>query len=99
MLSLPVLVMPSENIFEDGNHLYRFLDDDPVISRCQNIPRGITEVQPKPITDISSRLRFLLSAILEAYTSEEGKRVDYMSIHESEEFARFVQTFKQYYVL
>ncbi|KAH6782417.1 electron carrier/ protein disulfide oxidoreductase [Perilla frutescens var. frutescens] len=80
-----------ENIFEDGNHLYRFLDDDPVISRCQNIPRGIIEVKPKPITNISSRLRFLLSAILEAYTSEDGKRVDYMSIHESEEFARYLR--------
>ncbi|KAL1547049.1 hypothetical protein AAHA92_23568 [Salvia divinorum] len=80
-----------ENIFEDGNHLYRFLDDDPAISRCHNIPRGITEVKPKSITDISSRLRFLLSAILEAYTSEDGKRVDYMSIHGSEEFARFLR--------
>ncbi|XP_042014384.1 uncharacterized protein LOC121762546 [Salvia splendens] len=80
-----------ENIFEDGNHLYRFLDDDPVISRCQNIPRGITEVKPKPITDISSRLRFMLSAILEAYTSEDGKRVDYTSIHGSEEFARYLR--------
>lgn len=80
-----------ENIFEDGNHLYRFLDDDPIISKCQNIPRGITEVKPKPITDISFRLRFVLSAILEAYTSEDGKRVDYMSIRESEEFARYLR--------
>lgn len=85
-------MIPSENVFEDGNHLYRFLDDDPIISKCQNIPRGITEVKPKPITDISFRLRFVLSAILEAYTSEDGKRVDYMSIRESEEFARFVES-------
>lgn len=82
--------IPSENIFEDGNHLYRFLDDDPLIFRCQNIPRGISEVKPKPITDISSRLRFLISAMLEAYTSEDGKSVDYRSIHGSEEFERFV---------
>lgn len=70
--------------------MYRFLDDDPLISRCQNISRGISEVKPKPITDISSRLRFLISAMLEAYTSEDGKSVDYRSIHGSEEFARFV---------
>lgn len=81
----------NDNIFEDGNHLYRFLDDDPLISRCQNIPRGISEVKPKPITEISSRLRFLISAMLEAYTSEDGKSVDYRSIHGSEEFARYLR--------
>ncbi|KAL0366438.1 UNVERIFIED_CONTAM: hypothetical protein Sradi_3533900 [Sesamum radiatum] len=80
-----------DSIFEDGNHLYRFLDDDPFISRCQNIPRGISEVKPKPITEISSRLRLLLSAILEAYASEEGKHVNYRSIHGSEEFARYLR--------
>ncbi|KAL0392320.1 UNVERIFIED_CONTAM: hypothetical protein Sradi_2454800 [Sesamum radiatum] len=80
-----------DSIFEDGNHLYRFLDDDPFISRCQNIPRGISEVKPKPITEISSRLRLLLSAILEAYASEDGKHVDYRSIHGSEEFARYLR--------
>lgn len=79
-----------ENIFEDGNHLYRFLDHDPVLSQCQNIPRGIIELKPKPIIEISSRLRFLSYAILEAYASEDGKHVDYRSIHGSEEFARLV---------
>lgn len=87
------VIISSENIFEYGNHLYRFLDDDPLISRCQNIPRGISEVKPKPIAEISSRLRFLLSAMLEAYTSEDGQSVDYRSIHGSEEFARFVKIF------
>ncbi|PIN03827.1 Glutaredoxin [Handroanthus impetiginosus] len=80
-----------ENTFEDGNHLYRFLDDDPLISQCQNIPRGISEMKPKPITEISSRLRFLSYAILEAYISEDGKHVDYRSIHGSEEFARYLR--------
>ena len=80
----------SENLFEDGNHLYRFLDDDPIVSQCQNIPRGIIDVKPKPIAEIASRLRFLSYAIFEAYTSEDGKHVDYTSIHGSEEFARFV---------
>lgn len=80
-----------ENLFEDGNHLYRFLDDDPIASHCHNIPRGIIDVKPKPILDIASRLRFLFYAILEAYVSEDGKHVDYRSIHGSEEFARFLR--------
>lgn len=78
----------SENLFEDGNHLYRFLDNDPVVSECQNISRGITVAKPKPIVEIASRLRFLSYAIFEAYTSEDGRHVDYRSIHGSEEFAR-----------
>ncbi|KAK3028851.1 hypothetical protein RJ639_037695 [Escallonia herrerae] len=82
---------PSENVFEDGNHLYRFLDHDPIVSQCQNLPRGITELKPKPIVEISSRLRFLSYAIFEAYTSEDGKHVDYRSIHGSEEFARYLR--------
>lgn len=81
-----------ENVFEDGNHLYQFLDHDPVVmSQCHNIPRGITEVKPKPITEISSRLRLLSYAIFEAYTSKDGKHVDYRSIHGSEEFARYLR--------
>ncbi|KAJ7965657.1 Glutaredoxin/DEP/DUF547 domain-containing protein [Quillaja saponaria] len=81
-----------ENLLEDGNHLYRFLDDDPIVaSQCQNIPNGIITVKPKPISDIASRLRFLFYAILEAYTSEDGRHVDYRSIHGSEEFARYLR--------
>ncbi|POO04068.1 Dishevelled [Trema orientale] len=80
-----------ENLFEDSNHLYRFLDDDPIVSECHNIPRGLTDVKPKPIIEIASRLRFLSYAIFEAYTSEDGKHVDYISIHGSEEFARYLR--------
>lgn len=80
-----------EKVFEDGNHLYRFLDNDPFVSQCQNIPRGLTEVKPKPIIEISSRLRFLSHAIFEAYASVDGRHVDYRSIHGSEEFARYLR--------
>ncbi|PON63498.1 Dishevelled [Parasponia andersonii] len=80
-----------ENLFEDSNHLYRFLDDDPIVSECHNVPRGLTDVKPKPIIEIASRLRFLSYAIFEAYTSEDGKHVDYISIHGSEEFARYLR--------
>ncbi|CAJ1974154.1 unnamed protein product [Sphenostylis stenocarpa] len=81
-----------ENLFEDGNHLYRFLDDDPiVVSQCHNIPRGILTLKPKPLAEIASRLRFLSRAIFEAYVYEDGRRVDYTSIHGSEEFARYLR--------
>ncbi|KAK9903029.1 hypothetical protein M0R45_001327 [Rubus argutus] len=58
-----------ENLFEDGNHLYRFLDDDPIVSQCHNIPK--------------------------AYVSEDGKHIDYRSIHGSEEFARYLRTVEE----
>ncbi|OMO85744.1 hypothetical protein CCACVL1_10020 [Corchorus capsularis] len=81
-----------ENLFEDGNHLYRFLDHDPIVSsQCHNIPRGIIELKPKPIIEIASRLRFLSYAIFEACVSEDGRHVDYRSIHGSEEFARYLR--------
>ncbi|KAI7989643.1 hypothetical protein LOK49_LG13G00328 [Camellia lanceoleosa] len=51
---------------------------------------NITEVKPKPIIEIS-RLRFLSYAIFEAYASEDGKHVEYKSIHGSEEFARYLR--------
>ncbi|KAF8114645.1 hypothetical protein N665_0035s0024 [Sinapis alba] len=85
-----------ENLFEDGNHLYRFLDDDPVVSsQCHNIPRGIIEIKPRPVVEIASRLRILYRAILEAYTSPDGKHVDYRSIHGSEEFARYLRIIQE----
>ena len=74
-------------------NLSPFQHDPVVMSRCYKIPRVIIEAKPKPIIEISSRLRFLSYAIFEAYTSEDGKHVDYRSIHGSEEFARFVGTF------
>lgn len=60
------------------------------MSECHNIPKGLTDVKPKPLIEIASRLRFLSYAIFEAYTSEDGKHIDYISIRGSEEYARFV---------
>uniref|UniRef100_A0ACD5VAD3 Uncharacterized protein n=1 Tax=Avena sativa TaxID=4498 RepID=A0ACD5VAD3_AVESA len=82
-----------ENVFEDGNQLYRFLDHDPTImTQCYNIPRGIIDVAPKPMVEIASRLRKLSYAIFEAYVSEDGRHVDYRSIQGSEEFKRYIRT-------
>lgn len=82
-----------ENVLEDGNQLYRFLDHDPIImTQCYNIPRGIIDVAPKPIVEIASRLRKLSCAIFEAYVSEDGRHVDYRSIQGCEEFKRYIRT-------
>ncbi|GMI82874.1 hypothetical protein like AT4G08550 [Hibiscus trionum] len=81
-----------ENLFEDGDHLYRFLDHDPTVSsQCHNIPSGIIELKPKPIAEIAARLRVLSYAVFEAYASEDGRHIDYKSIHGSEEFARYLR--------
>ncbi|XP_076884753.1 uncharacterized protein LOC143534034 [Bidens hawaiensis] len=84
-----------ENTFEDGNHLYRFLDQDPIIIQCQNIPRGIIQLKRQTLGELSHRLRFLLYAILDAYTSEDGRHIAYRSIHGSEEFARYLRIAEQ----
>lgn len=60
------------------------------MTQCFNVPRVSIEVKPKPITEIASRLRFLSHAIFEAYEYEDGRHVDYRSIHGSEEFNRLV---------
>ncbi|KAG9451627.1 hypothetical protein H6P81_011592 [Aristolochia fimbriata] len=81
-----------ENVFEDGNHVYRFLDDDPVVvTQCYNIPRGILDIKPKPATEIASRLRFLMFAMFEAYVSKDGRHVDYRTIHGTEEYERYLR--------
>ncbi|CAN4122206.1 unnamed protein product [Withania somnifera] len=76
-----------------GSEAVDFLSEDQYLERdeCQNIPRGLTEVKPKLIMEISSRLRFLSHTIFEAYASEDGRHVDYRSIHGSEEFARYLR--------
>ncbi|XP_027332681.1 uncharacterized protein LOC113847650 [Abrus precatorius] len=86
----------NENLFEDGNHLYRFLDDDPIVAtECHNIPRGITTIKPKSMVEVASRLRLLSYAMFEAYASEDGCHVDYRSMHGSEEFARYLRTVEE----
>ncbi|EFH48662.1 hypothetical protein ARALYDRAFT_327097 [Arabidopsis lyrata subsp. lyrata] len=50
---------------------------------------------PRPIVEIASRLRLVYRAILEAYTSPDGKHVDYRSIHGSEEFARYLRIIQE----
>lgn len=58
------------------------------MSQCYNIPKGTLDVLPKPIVEIASRLQLLSRAVFESYVSEDGRHVDYRSIHGSEEFKR-----------
>eukprot|EP00249_Psilotum_nudum_P022696 c28612_g1_i2 orf=179-2128(+) len=81
-----------ENIFEDGNQCYRFLEHDPVIcTKCYNF-HGITnDLEPRPAADVEISLRKLTLAIFESYISEDGKHVDYQGISMSEEFRRYIK--------
>lgn len=82
----------SENVFEDGNHLYRFLEHDPVIStKCFNFSGFTNDMEPWSATEIEISLRKFTLAIIDSYVSDDGKHVDYQSISKSEEFRRYVK--------
>uniref|UniRef100_A0A0D6R5A4 DEP domain-containing protein n=1 Tax=Araucaria cunninghamii TaxID=56994 RepID=A0A0D6R5A4_ARACU len=81
-----------ENIFDDGNHLYRFLEHDPVVStKCYNFSGRTNDMKPKPAIDVAAKLRSLTLAIYAAYISDNGKHVDYRSIAASAEFVRYLK--------
>jgi hypothetical protein len=78
-----------ENLFEDGYHLYRFLEHDPAVAtKCYNVNGYINDMEPLSATEVEVNLRQFSSAIIDAYVSEDGKQVDYRSISTSEEFRR-----------
>ncbi|KAH7301050.1 hypothetical protein KP509_23G010000 [Ceratopteris richardii] len=81
-----------ENLFEDGNHFYRFLEHDPIIStKCFNFSGSINDSEPLAATEIEANLRKFTLAIIDSYVSDDGKRVDYRSISMSEEFRRYIK--------
>lgn len=81
-----------ENIFEDGNHLYRFLEHDPVVStKCFNFNGVTNDAEPLTATEVEASLRKFTLAIIDSYVSDDGKCVDYQSISMSEEFRRYVK--------
>lgn len=79
-----------ENEFEDGNHLYRFLEHESYIKKCYNFRVATNDTAPKPAVFIGQRLNKIMSAILEAYASDDRRHVDYAAISKSEEFRRYV---------
>ena len=63
----------SVNVFIDGNHPYRVMEHDPVVSaNCYNFTGGTNDMNPKPPAKIIARLRSLTKAIYEAYTFDYG---------------------------
>ncbi|XP_064935097.1 uncharacterized protein LOC135587513 [Musa acuminata AAA Group] len=80
-----------ENDFEDGNnHFYHFLEHEPVIPKCFNFRGSTNDNEPKPATIVGQRLTKLMTAILEAYASDDRRHLDYGRIGASEEFRRYV---------
>ncbi|KAG5037091.1 hypothetical protein AAZX31_07G077400 [Glycine max] len=78
------------NDFEEGNHLYRFLEHEPFIPRCFNFRGTTNDTEPKTADSICARLTKIMSAILESYASDDRQHVDYEAISRSEEFRRYV---------
>ncbi|KAG9442377.1 hypothetical protein H6P81_018231 [Aristolochia fimbriata] len=78
------------NDFEDGNHLYRFLEHEPIISRCFNFRGTTNDEEPKLTAAVGRKLTKIMSAVLEAYASDDRCHVDYGRICKSEEFRRYV---------
>lgn len=79
-----------EHDFEAGNHFYRFLEHEPFIPRCINFRGSTNDSEPKTAAAVGQRLTKIMSAILESYTSDDRRHVDYMGISNSEEFRRYV---------
>ncbi|CAN1151087.1 grx [Linum perenne] len=79
-----------ENEFEDGNHLYRFLEHEPFIPKCYNFRGTTSDRNPNPAVVVGRRIYKIMSAILESYASDDRRHVDYGSISKTEEFRRYV---------
>ncbi|XP_020262235.1 uncharacterized protein LOC109838185, partial [Asparagus officinalis] len=80
-----------EDNFEDGhNQFYRFLEHDPIIPKCFNFRGATNDDEPKSVSVVGQRLAKLMSALLEAYASDDRRHLDYPRIAASEEFRRYV---------
>ncbi|GMI99825.1 hypothetical protein like AT3G11920 [Hibiscus trionum] len=79
-----------ENEFEEGNHFYRFLEHEPYIMECFNFRISTNDCEPKLASFLADRLSKLMSAILEAYASDNRLHVNYHAINKSEEFRRYL---------
>ncbi|GMJ13397.1 hypothetical protein like AT3G11920 [Hibiscus trionum] len=79
-----------EHDFEDGKHFYRFLEHEPFITTCFNFRTSTNDGEPKSPSFLADRLAKLMSAVLEAYASDDRHHVDYYRIGKSEEFRRYL---------
>ncbi|TYG79800.1 hypothetical protein ES288_D02G166100v1 [Gossypium darwinii] len=79
-----------ENDFEEGRHFYRFLEHEPFITACFNFRISVNDSEPKSPSFLADKLARLMTAILEAYASDDRHHVDYYRIGKSEEFRRYL---------
>ncbi|KAG5008488.1 hypothetical protein GLYMA_09G280900v4 [Glycine max] len=79
-----------KNDFEEGNHFYRFLEHEPLISKCFNFRGATNDSEPKAAAAVCDRLTKIMCAILESFASEDRRHVDYVAISKSEELRRYV---------
>ncbi|OMO89432.1 hypothetical protein CCACVL1_07827 [Corchorus capsularis] len=79
-----------ENDFELGKHYYRFLEHEPFILGCFNFRNSTNDAEPKSASFVADRLMRLMTAILEAYASEDRLHLNYYAISKSEEFRRYL---------
>ncbi|KAL6883771.1 hypothetical protein ACP4OV_011185 [Aristida adscensionis] len=79
-----------ENDFEDGSqNLYRFLEHDPAVPKYYNFRGSTNDGEPQPAVAVGHRMTKIMVAILEAYASDDRRRLDYSRIAASEEFRRY----------
>ncbi|PNT67570.1 hypothetical protein BRADI_3g29080v3 [Brachypodium distachyon] len=79
-----------ENDFEDGGqNLYRFLEHDPAVPKYYNFRGATNDGEPKPAAGVGQRMTKIMVAILEAYGSDDRRRLDYGRVAASEEFRRY----------
>lgn len=79
-----------ENDFEDGSQsLYRFLEHDPAVPKYYNFRGSTNDGEPKPAAAVGQRMTKIMVAILEAYASDDRRRLDYARVAASEEFRRY----------
>ncbi|KAL4338525.1 hypothetical protein S245_041291 [Arachis hypogaea] len=79
-----------EHDFEEGNHVYRFLEHEPFIESCYNFRDATNYNEPKSAAVVADRLTKIMYAILESYASDDRQYIDYDAVRQSEEFRRYV---------
>ncbi|XP_020972043.1 uncharacterized protein LOC107627879 isoform X1 [Arachis ipaensis] len=77
-----------EHDFEEGNHVYRFLEHEPFIESCYNFRDATNYNEPKSAAVVADRLTKIMYAILESYASDDRQYIDYDAVRQSEEFRR-----------
>eukprot|EP00897_Mesotaenium_endlicherianum_P006562 jgi/Mesen1/5934/ME000301S05070 len=90
--------VPGYHPFEDDSgRLYRFLEDEPELSRdrCLNFTGAVSQAEPAPAPAVGDQLRKLILAIYDQYVkrTEELQRLDLAALSRGEKLAFFVNIY------